>query len=78
MELVRIDGRPAFYREMARTAIAYKIARERPNAAIKIIEDITRARPPSGRPSYGWLAVTRARRTSAGQRPDRPGAGLDD
>ena len=63
-----VDGR-GFDHEMARTAIAYRIGRDRPDEAIRIIEGIRRDRWDhewqAG--AFGWLAVALAPR-------DRPRA----
>jgi hypothetical protein len=65
--LVDTVGGPAFYHEMARTAIAYRIGRDHPDEAIRIIEGIRRNRWDrewqAG--AFGWLAVALAPRDRA-------------
>ena len=67
LDLVDTVGGPAFYHEMARTAIAYRIGRDRPDEAIRIIEGIHRNRWDhewqAG--ALGWLAVALAPRDRA-------------
>ena len=67
MALVETVGGPAFYHELARTEIAYKIGADRPDEAIKIIEGIKRNQW-SGEfqaEAFGWLAVALAPRDRA-------------
>ena len=62
--LVETVGGHAFYHELAKTEIAYKIGADRPDEAIKIIEGIE-ARPVGPRwqaEAFGWLAVALAPR----------------
>ncbi len=67
MELI-IDTTDAagFDHDRARTAIAYKIAGDRPDAAIQIIEELSHV-PDSTRhaAAFGWLAVIQAPRDRA-------------
>ena len=66
VELVETVGGNAFYHEMARTAIAYQIGRDRPDEAIKIIEDMKRDPATIWQAeAYGWLAVALAPRDRA-------------
>jgi Carboxypeptidase regulatory-like domain len=66
VELVETVGGNAFYHEMARTAIAYRIGRDRPDEAIKIIEDMKRDPATIWQAeAYGWLAVALAPRDRA-------------
>ncbi len=63
VELVEMAHGPAFFHEMARTAIAYQIGRDRPDEAIKIIEGMTRDFSPIWQAeAFGWLAVALAPR----------------
>jgi RNA polymerase sigma factor (sigma-70 family) len=63
LEIVDTVGGPAFYHEMARTAIAYQIGRDRPDDAIKVIEGIKRDPPTIWQAeAFGWLAVALAPR----------------
>ena len=66
VELVETVGGNAFYHEMARTAIAYQIGRDRPDEAIKIIEDMKRDPATIWQAeAFGWLAVALAPRDRA-------------
>jgi protocatechuate 3,4-dioxygenase beta subunit len=66
VELVETVGGNAFYHETARTAIAYQIGRDRPDEAIKIIEDMKRDPATIWQAeAYGWLAVALAPRDRA-------------
>jgi RNA polymerase sigma factor (sigma-70 family) len=66
VELVETVGGNAFFHEMARTAIAYQIGRDRPDEAIKIIEDMKRDPATIWQAeAYGWLAVALAPRDRA-------------
>ncbi len=66
VELVETVGGTAFYHEMARTAIAYQIGRDRPDEAIKIIEDMKREPATIWQAeAFGWLAVALAPRDRA-------------
>src|SRR5262249_19862054 len=74
VEIVETVGGNAFFHEMARTAIAYQIGRDRPDEAIKIIEDMER--DPAAiwqAEAYGWLAGALAPRD-----PARADALIDD
>ena len=66
VELVETVGGNAFYHEIARTAIAYQIGRDRPDEAIKIIKDM---KPDPATiwqaEAFGWLAVALAPREQA-------------
>ena len=66
MELVDTTGISALERDVARTAIAYKIGRDRPNAAVDIIEGLAHTQDaiwPAV--ALGRLAVSRAPRDPA-------------
>jgi hypothetical protein len=66
VEIVETVGGNAFYHEMARTAIAYRIGRDHPDEAIKVIEDMKR--DPAAiwqAEAFGWLAVALAPRDQA-------------
>ena len=66
LELVETVGGNAFYHEMARTAIAYQIGRDRPDEAIKIIEGMKRDPATIWQAeAFGWLAVALAPRDRA-------------
>jgi hypothetical protein len=66
LEIVETVGGNAFYHEMARTAIAYQIGRDRPDEAIKIIEDMKRDPATIWQAeAFGWLAVALAPRDRA-------------
>jgi hypothetical protein len=66
LDLVETVGGPAFYHETARTVIAYQIGRDRPDEAIKIIEDMKRDPATIWQAeAYGWLAVALAPRDRA-------------
>ena len=70
VELVETVGGNAFYHELARTAIAYQIGRDRPDEAIKIIEDMKRDPATIWQAkAYGWLAVALAPRDRRGPTP---------
>ena len=60
-------GGNAFYHELARTAIAYKIGADRPDEAIKIIEGMKRNQWAANwqAEAFGWLAVALAPRDRA-------------
>jgi hypothetical protein len=63
LALVETVGGTAFFHEMARTSIAFRIGRDRPDEAIRIIED-TKRDPATiwQAEAYGWLAVALAPR----------------
>jgi hypothetical protein len=66
VELVETVGGNAFYHEMARTAIAYQVGRDRPDEAIKIIKDMKREPATIWQAeAYGWLVVALAPRDRA-------------
>jgi hypothetical protein len=66
VEIVETVGGNAFYHEMARTAIAYQIGRDRPDQAIKIIEDMKRDPATIWQAeAFSWLAVALAPRDRA-------------
>jgi hypothetical protein len=67
LALLETVDRRGFDREYARTGIAYRIGRDRPDEAIRIIEGIDRERWTAAWQSgaFGWLAVALAPRDRA-------------
>ena len=67
VDLVETVGGNAFYHEMARTAIAYRIGPDHPDEAIRIIEGMKRDPWPTSwqAEAFGWLAVALAPRDRA-------------
>jgi hypothetical protein len=66
VEIVETVGGNAFFHEIARTAIAYRIGRDHPDEAIKIIEDMKRDPATIWQAeAFGWLAVALAPRDRA-------------